>query len=138
MINKAILLGHAGKVPERRGDNTDGPVTLGLATSYKYTNKQGERVDSPTQWHNLVFWGKSGDIAIKYIKKGDKLYIEGRIDYRKYTSKEGVEKMATSIIVERMQMLGSKGDNKHGNQDEPSPTKSYDDGQEINVEDIPF
>lgn len=102
MINNVILIGNVGNITQHSG-----VTKISLATSKSYKNKMGETVKD-TQWHHLVFFNRLAEVASQYVQTGDKLYIEGEIKYDKYTDKDGVEKNSTSIIVAKMQMLGSK------------------------------
>jgi len=107
-VNKVILVGNLGRDPEIRYLPSGDPVAnVTIATSSKYKNKAGEMVEE-TEWHRVTFFGKLAEIVGQYLKKGRSVYIEGRIKTRKYTDKEGVEKYATDIIANEMQMLGSR------------------------------
>lgn len=108
-VNKAILVGNLGRDPEMRYLPSGEPVAnLAIATTDKYKNKSGEMVDA-TEWHRVSFFGKTAEVCGQYLKKGSQVYVEGSIRTRKYTDKEGIEKYATEIRGDRMQMLGSKG-----------------------------
>jgi len=112
-VNKVILLGNLGKDPEiRHLDNGIAVANFSLATTESYTNKQGERVNQ-TEWHNIVLWRGLADVAEKYLKKGNSVYIEGKINTRKWEDKEGVTRYSTDIIADKMTMLGSKSDNSN-------------------------
>jgi single-strand DNA-binding protein len=87
-VNKVILLGNIGKDPEVRETKAGNIVNLVMATSEKYTDKSGQKQEN-TEWHNLVVFGKLADVVAKYVKKGDKLYVEGSITTRKWEDKEG-------------------------------------------------
>ncbi|MEI7763751.1 MAG: single-stranded DNA-binding protein, partial [Comamonadaceae bacterium] len=98
-----------------------------IATSSKYKSKTGEMVEE-TEWHRVTFFGKLAEIVGQYLKKGRSVYVEGRIKTRKYTDKDGVEKFATDIIANEMQMLGSRegmgepsGDDEGGGYSRPAP-----------------
>ena len=107
-VNKVILVGNLGRDPEVRYLPSGDPVAnVTIATSSKYKSKTGEMVEE-TEWHRVTFFGKLADIVGQYLKKGRSVYIEGRIKTRKYTDKDGVEKYATDIIANEMQMLGSR------------------------------
>ena len=88
-VNKVFLKGRLGQDPE----NNNGAVKFSIATSEKYTNSQGEKVEN-TQWHNCVAFGKTGEILQKYLKKGQEVFIEGKINYNKHE-----DKIYTSIVV---------------------------------------
>ena len=107
-VNKVILVGNLGRDPEIRYLPSGEPVAnITIATSSKYKNKSGEMVEE-TEWHRVTFFGKLAEIVGQYLKKGRSVYVEGRIKTRKYTDKDGVEKYATDIIANEMQMLGGR------------------------------
>ncbi len=107
-VNKVILVGNLGRDPEIRYLPSGEPVAnIALATSSKYKNKSGEMVEE-TEWHRITFFGKLAEIVGQYLKKGRSVYVEGRLKTRKYTDKDGVEKYATDIIANEMQMLGGR------------------------------
>ncbi len=107
-VNKVILVGNLGRDPEIRYlPSGDAVANVTIATSSKYKSKTGEMVEE-TEWHRVTFFGKLAEIVGQYLKKGRSVYVEGRIKTRKYTDKDGVEKYATDIIANEMQMLGSR------------------------------
>ncbi len=107
-VNKVILVGNLGRDPEIRYLPSGEPVAnITLATSSKYKSKTGEMVEE-TEWHRVTFFGKLAEIVSQYLKKGRSVYVEGRIKTRKYTDKDGIEKYATDIIANEMQMLGNR------------------------------
>ena len=107
-VNKVILVGNLGRDPEIRYLPSGDPVAnITIATSSKYKGKDGNMVEE-TEWHRVTFFGKLAEIVGQYLKKGRSVYVEGRIKTRKYTDKDGVEKYATDIIANEMQMLGSR------------------------------
>lgn len=107
-VNKVILVGNLGRDPEVRYlPSGDAVANVTIATSSKYKSKTGEMVEE-TEWHRVTFFGKLAEIVGQYLKKGRSIYVEGRIKTRKYTDKDGVEKYATDIIANEMQMLGSR------------------------------
>ena len=107
-VNKVILVGNLGRDPEIRYLPSGGPVAnITIATSSKYKSKTGEMVEE-TEWHRISFFGKLAEIVGQYLKKGRSVYVEGRLKTRKYTDKDGVEKYATDIIANEMQMLGGR------------------------------
>ena len=109
-INKVILVGNVGKDPEVRYlENGIAVARFTLATSESYKNKNGEKV-TQTEWHSLVIWRNLAEIAEKYVKKGQQLYIEGRIRSRQYDDKDGQQKRVVEIQVDTMQMLGRRAD----------------------------
>lgn len=107
-VNKVILIGRLGKDPETRYmTNGEAVTNVGLATSETWKDKSGEKQEK-TEWHNLVFYRRLAEIAGEYLKKGSMIYVEGKLQTRKYTDKAGVEKYSTEIIVNEMTMLGGK------------------------------
>lgn len=109
MVNKVILLGNVGADPAIREVNEMKVASFSLATSESYKDKQGNKVEK-TEWHNLVVWGALAKVVESYVKKGDKLYVEGKISYRSYEDKEGQQKHITEIKVTELRMLGGKKD----------------------------
>ncbi len=106
-VNKIILVGNLGKDPETFNFDGGGRITkFSVATSEKYTAKNGEKVNN-TEWHNVVTNGKLSELAEKYLKKGSKVYLEGRIKYRMYDS-DGIKKYITEIYVREMTFLSSQ------------------------------
>jgi single-strand DNA-binding protein len=109
-VNKVILLGNLGRDPETRYTTGGDAVTnLRIATTETWKDKSGEKQEK-TEWHSVVLFGRQAEIAGEYLKKGRSVYIEGRLQTRKYTDKEGVEKYATEIVGDRMQLLGGPRD----------------------------
>ena len=106
-VNKVILVGNIGKDPEiRHLDSGVAVASFSLATSESYNAKNGERVTT-TEWHNIVLWRGLAEVVEKYVKKGSKLFIEGKITSRQY-EKDGVTKYFTEIVANNMVMLDSK------------------------------
>ena len=107
-VNKAILIGHLGKDPEvRYMPSGEAVANVTLATSETWKDKSGEKQEK-TEWHNLTFFGRQAEIAGEYLRKGSQIYVEGRITTEKWQTKEGQDRYTTKIIVQQMQMLGSK------------------------------
>ena len=137
-VNKVILLGNLGKDPEvRHLDNGVAVANFSLATTESYTNKQGDRVNQ-TEWHNIVLWRGLADIAEKYLKKGNSVYIEGKISTRKWEDKEGNSRYSTDIIADKMTMLGSKQGNTSSTPNQDSETPSLEPLEESGNDDLPF
>jgi single-strand DNA-binding protein len=108
-INKVILVGNLGNDPETKYSQAGSAITtISVATSESWKDKNGEQQER-TEWHRVKFFGRLAEIAGEYLKKGAQVYIEGAIRTEKYTDKAGVEKYATDIIANEMQMLGGKG-----------------------------
>lgn len=110
-VNKVILLGNVGKDPEVRYlDSGIAVATLSLATTDRaYTLANGTQVPEKTEWHNLILWRGLAETAEKYIHKGDKLYVEGKIRTRSYDDQSGAKRYVTEIFVDNMEMLTPKG-----------------------------
>ncbi|UOP04973.1 single-stranded DNA-binding protein [Conchiformibius kuhniae] len=120
-LNKVMLIGRLGRDPEMRYmPSGDAVCNFSLATDESWNDKQSGQKVSKTEWHNITLFNKTAEIAGQYLKKGSQVYIEGRIQSRKYTGKDGVERTAYDIVGNQMQMLGSKNDNA------PSAAPSYD------------
>ena len=108
-INKAILIGNLGKDPELRYTSAGVAVaTFSVATNESWKDQDGN-VQERTQWHNIVAWRKLAEICSEYLKKGSRLYLEGRIQYRNYDDKNGVKRYVTEIVLDQMVMLDSRG-----------------------------
>jgi single-strand DNA-binding protein len=120
MVNKAILIGNLGKDPVVRHTANGIPVaTFSLATSESYKDESGERIDK-TEWHNIVLWRGLAEVAEKYLKKGMRVYIEGKITTREY-EQDGVKKYITEIVGNTMQILTSRSDSGGGRETVPLP-----------------
>ena len=130
MLNKVILIGNVGKDPETRKFADTMVCNLTLATTEKFKDKDGNLKDA-TEWHNLQIWGKLGEIAEKYVKKGSQIYVEGKIKQRVYETESKQKKYITEIIVNELKLLGKK---------EPtSANNAQVEGVSVNVEsDLPF
>ena len=110
-INKVIIVGNLGRDPENRYMPSGEQVTsIAVATTDRWRDKATGDMKEQTEWHRISFFGKLAEIAGQYLKKGSQVYVEGRIRTRKYTDREGIERYATEIIGDTMQMLGSKQD----------------------------
>lgn len=117
MVNKAILVGHLGKDPVVRHTANGIPVaTFSLATSESYKDERGERIEK-TEWHNIVLWRSLAEVAEKYLKKGMKVYIEGKITTHEY-EQDGVKKYITEIVGNNMQILTSRSESGGGGGEE--------------------
>jgi len=107
-VNKVILVGRLGKDPETRYmTNGEAVTNATLATSENWKDKNGEKQEK-TEWHNLVFYRRLAEIAGEYLKKGSQVYVEGKLQTRKWQTKEGQDRYTTEIIVNEMTMLGGK------------------------------
>ncbi len=113
-INKAILVGNLGNDPETKYTQGGMAVTkISLATTSVRKDRDGNTQER-TEWHRVTFFGKLGEIAGEYLRKGSQVYVEGSIRYDKYTGQDGVEKYFTDIIADEMQMLGGRGEGGGG------------------------
>jgi len=158
-VNKVILVGRLTRDPEVRNTPTGQSVaTISMATNRFWKDKSGQRQDK-TEYHNIVLWGRLAEISGQYLTKGQECFIEGRLETRKYTGKDGVERRTTEIVAENMQ-LGSRAQGAGtGNYSRPSapvsqpansapeqpapgesiPTINLDEEQdEVRIEDVPF
>lgn len=148
-VNKVILVGNLGRDPETRYMPEGGAITnFSIATTEKWKDKAGEKQEK-TEWHRIATFGKLAEICGEYLKKGSAVYIEGRLQTRKWQDKDGADKYTTEIVADRMQMLGSKpkgdeaGDATAPRKEDPprepategaAPKKAFDNFED----DIPF
>lgn len=133
-VNKVIILGNVGQDPEIREGNFI-VAALSIATSRKWRDKAGE-TQSETEWHRVSAFGRLAEIISQYVRKGDPIYIEGRLRTRKYEDKQGVERWVTEIIAEQLQLLRQKDSDEKPAQAKPAaqrraPESTYD-------SDVPF
>jgi single-strand DNA-binding protein len=143
MLNKVQIIGRVGKDPEvRYSTNGDAMANFTVATSERYKDKQtGEAVEK-TEWHNVSAFRRLGEIVGEYVKKGSLIYIEGKIQTRKY-DKDGVTHYATGIVASEMKMLGGKTEGQQPQsqprpQQKPAPSQSSGSGFDDMDDDIPF
>jgi len=119
-VNKVILIGRLGKDPETRYMTSGEAVTNAtLATSENWKDKSGEKQEK-TEWHNLVFYRRLAEIAGEYLKKGSQIYVEGKLQTRKW-EKDGATRYTTEVIVNEMTMLGGKQDSTQGDMSSAMP-----------------
>lgn len=145
-VNKVVLIGNVGKDPEVRYLNTGVAVaTFSLATSDRaYTSANGTVVPERTEWHNIVIWGKNAETVEKYVRKGDKLYLEGKIRTRSYSDKNGIQRYIVEIFVDNMEMLTPRSSQADANvpQATSQPTSAQTSQQHQSAdnmaEDLPF
>jgi single-strand DNA-binding protein len=108
-VNKVIIVGNLGRDPEiRYMPSGDAIANIAVATSYKSKDRNTGEQKEQTEWHRISFFGRLAEIVGQYLKKGSSVYVEGRLQTRKYTDKDGIERYATDIIAEQMQMLGGR------------------------------
>lgn len=124
-VNKVILIGNLGKDPEIR--HLEGGVAVArfpIATSESFKDKSGQKQER-TEWHNIVLWRGLAEVAEKYLRKGQSVYIEGKIRSNNYQDKEGIQRYSTEIVADSMTMLGgrdSASESNGGNYQEQQPT----------------
>ena len=108
-VNKVIIVGNLGRDPETRYmPNGDAVTNVAVATTESWKDKNSGEKKELTEWHRITFYRKLAEIAGQYLKKGSQVYVEGRLQTRKWTDKDGIEKYTTEIIADTMQMLGSR------------------------------
>ncbi|MFH2124823.1 MAG: single-stranded DNA-binding protein [Pseudomonadota bacterium] len=109
MLNKVMLIGHLGKDPEiRYTQSGTGVATFNVATTERWKDKDGQMQET-TEWHRVVVWRKLAEICGQYLHKGSKVYIEGKLQTRKWQDQNGNDKYTTEIVANEMKMLDSKG-----------------------------
>ena len=114
-VNKVILVGNLGQKPEMRYTQTNTAVaTLSIATSESWKDKDSGEQREKTEWHRVVFFGKLAEIAEQYLDKGSQLYIEGKLQTRKWQDKEGNDRYTTEILGNEMNMLGGRQSSDDG------------------------
>lgn len=133
-INKVILIGHLGQDPELRAMPSGGSVAnLRLATTESWRDKQTGENKEATEWHTVVLFGRTAEVAQQYLRKGSQVYIEGRLRTRKWQDKSGQDRYSTEIVANDMQMIGGRGEGggARGGGDErrgaPAPAGGEDD-----------
>ena len=137
-VNKVILLGFVGKEPDvRHLDSGMAVANFTLATTEKgYKTREGKEIPDRTEWLNIVMWNKLAEIAEKYVHKGDKLYIEGKIRTRSYDATDGSKRYVTEIFADSMEMLSSK--NKEAEKQTETNTVSQQQENIPPTDDLPF
>lgn len=144
-VNKVILIGNLGKDPEvRRLENGTVVASFPIATSESYTDKQTNERREITDWHNIVVWRGLAEVVEKYLKKGSKVYIEGKLKSRSYQDKDGVTKYITEVVADEMTMLSrleSQQNNaspSYSNQGTPSNPSKIEELLSEDDSDLPF
>ena len=125
-VNKVILVGRLGSDPEVRNLESGSVVAnFNIATSEKYKNKSGELVEQ-TEWHRLELWENQAKIAQQYLKKGDQVYVEGKLRTEEYTDKDGISRRSTKVRVTTLTLLGGggKGGEKSGESNYSTPSSA--------------
>ena len=144
-VNKVILVGHLGKDPELSYIPSGQSVAkFSLATSRSYKDKSGE-LKEETEWHNIVAWGKLGEICAQYLNKGRQAYVEGRIRSRKWEDREGKPRTTVEIVADEVVLLGGRGEGMAEAPGRAAAAQSAPEGSfeevgspEITDDDIPF
>jgi len=142
-VNKVILLGRVGSDPEvKYMPSGNAVLNLSIATNRKFKNQETGSYEDKTEWHRVVFFNKPAETIGQYIKKGQQLYVEGRLQTRKWQDKDGIEKYSTDIISDNFTFIGSKSDIADNNKFENKSSKNSDDfNQDVPAQqddDIPF
>ena len=138
-LNKVMLIGNLGKDPEVRFTASGQAVaSFSLATSEKFKGKTGDW-EERTEWHNITLWGKLAEISGEYLSKGKTIYVEGRLQTRKWQDKSGNDRYTTEIVGEKMQMLSPKGERSGGEPSQVSKTGASNfEEPPFQDDDIPF
>jgi len=142
-VNKVILIGNLGRDPEVRYTASGQPVAnFTMATTERWNDAAGERKER-TEWHRIVVWGKQAEIAGEYLRKGRQVYVEGSLQTREWTDREGNKKQTTEVTAQRFQMLGRQGDSEGSGPDRDRPTDRptaavAESGGGFEDDDIPF
>lgn len=135
-LNKVQIIGHLGKEPEMRYTPSGKPVTtFSVAVSRSWNSADGER-HSETEWFNIVAWGNLAEICKQYLTKGQQVYIEGRLQTRRWDDKEGVKHTSVEVVANEMMMLGDRRD--HNSTQSPSDTAVSENPPETNEDEFPF
>lgn len=135
-VNKVILIGNLGKDPEvRRLENGSVVASFSLATSETYTDKTNGQRRETTDWHNIVVWRGLAEVAEKYLKKGMKIYVSGRLKNRTWTDQSGVTKYSTEVLADELTMLTSKSETSQQTQSNPYPEQTPPELRPMDIED---
>jgi len=141
-VNKVILVGNLGQKPEMRYTATQTAVAnISIATTESWKDKESGENRDKTEWHRVVFFGNLAEIAERYLDKGSSVYVEGKIQTRKWQDKEGKDRWTTEILGNQLTMLGSRSSNDTGSQQDSSsqtPFPEDDSGPGLSDDDIPF
>lgn len=129
MLNKVILIGNLGQDPDVRQFETNSVASFSLATSESYIDKTGQK-QTITEWHRINVWGKAAETVQKYLKKGSKVYVEGKITYRKYTDAQGVERNVTEVKADNFRFLDSSSSSE-AKKDTAKEDERYQDNGEL-------
>jgi single-strand DNA-binding protein len=139
MVNKVILIGNLGRDPEVKQFENNSKASFSLATNETYKDRVTGEKKTLTEWHNIVMWGRQAEIAQQFLKKGSKVYIEGKITSRKYTDSNNQERFITEIKVDSFQMLDARDSMPPmENQDYKGGASKPDFSPENQDDDLPF
>jgi single-strand DNA-binding protein len=139
-LNKVQIIGHLGRDPEMRYTPSGRPVTtFTVAVSRSWNTVDGER-HNETEWFNIVAWGNLAEICKQYLNKGQQVYIEGRLQTRRWDDKEGVKHTSVEVVANEMMMLGERSDRREQNHQGPQAGDVAPDESEIsaNEDEFPF
>ena len=138
-INKVILIGNLGADPESRVMQNGTPVTnISIATSESWTDRNTNQKQEKTEWHRVVFYNRLAEVVGQYLRKGSKVYIEGKLRTRRWQDNTGVERYMTEVIASEMQMLDSRSSgNEHQQQAHQPPSSPQESNMNFD-DDIPF
>ena len=138
-VNKVILVGNLGQKPEMRYTATQSAVAnLSIATTESWKDKESGEMRDKTEWHRVVYFGKLAEIVEKYLDKGSSVYIEGKLQTRKWQDKSGADRWTTEIVGNELTMLGSRSSNNTQAQTESETPFSDESSSELTDDDIPF
>ena len=141
-VNKVILVGNLGQKPEMRYTATQTAVAnLSIATTESWKDKESGENRDKTEWHRVVFFGSLAEIAEKYLDKGSSVYVDGKIQTRKWQDKDGNDRYTTEVLGNQLTMLGSRSSSDSSNQTDNSsntPFPDDDSGEGLSDDDIPF
>jgi single-strand DNA-binding protein len=137
-VNRVTLLGNTGRDPEiRYMPNGEAVCNFSIATTENWKDKSGVK-QSKTEWHNIVMYRKLAEIAGEYLKKGGAVYVEGKLQTRKWQTKEGQDRYSTEIIADQMQLLGGRPDGSSSDDVHESRTQPDIEQPPVELEEIPF
>ena len=142
-VNKVILVGNLGQKPEMRYTATQAAVAnISIATTESWKDKESGEMRDKTEWHRVVYFGKLAEIVEKYLDKGSSVYIEGKLQTRKWQDKSGADRWTTEIVGNELTMLGSRAANSNNasmqSNEAESPFPQDDSGPGLTDDDIPF
>jgi single-strand DNA-binding protein len=142
-INKAIIVGTLGKDPEIKQVGSGSVCKFSVATSESWTDKQTGEKRENTEWHQIIIWGRLAEIAAQYLTKGSRVYLEGKIQTRKWQGQDGQDRYTTEIVANEMQMLGDS--NRSGDSSPPTerrpaapPARRIEPQPELYDDEVPF